>query len=266
VTDRKGPYEPGWCTYTYEAGDAPELEVFCGGINHKAARASAVWRQGNLLHFGFEPSPERMSAAGQALLVNAICYIARFTEDRPVVRTPCVFVSGKRIFDRGVVDRLLADPGRDLKDLQYYLAKEADASVAGKGRSEVRTWYRDVGGYLRADADGRLTVDADARAFGVPPADQDFLGRAVAALGRGDHAELARRLLARYAPDGPGAQAPAARWHAWLQRTRPYQFFSDLGGYRWYLDPLAKRRGIPTAQLRGPARATRPAVAARTVR
>ncbi len=33
-------------------------------------------------------------------------------------------------------------------------------------------------------------------------------------------------------------------------------FFSECGTYRWYIDPLAKRRGIPSDQLRGPARAS----------
>src|SRR5207253_9475567 len=105
VRERKKDGMPGWCTYTYEHETAPELEVICGGVNHKSPRAGAIWRQGHLLHFGFEPSPERMNETGQALLVDAICYIARFTEDRPIVRTPCVFTQGKRIFDRGVIAR-----------------------------------------------------------------------------------------------------------------------------------------------------------------
>ena len=62
----------------------------------------------NLLHFGFDLAPSEMSNAGQALLVNAIAYVARFTEDRPIVRTPCVFTQGKRIFDRSLWHRLLA--------------------------------------------------------------------------------------------------------------------------------------------------------------
>ena len=50
-----------------------------------------------------------MSAAGKALLINSICYISRFTDDRPIVHTPCVFIQGKRIFDGGAVGRLLAN-------------------------------------------------------------------------------------------------------------------------------------------------------------
>ena len=60
--------------------------------------------------------------------------------------------------------------------------------------------------------------------------------------------------MARYAPDGPGEKAPAAEWARWVEKNWAYLFFSDTGGYRWYLDPLAQRRGVPTAELRGPAR------------
>jgi hypothetical protein len=258
VLNRQASQEPGWCTYTYEHEGAPELEVFCGGINSKTPRAGAVWRQGNLLHFGFEPSPERMNEAGKALLVNAICYIARFTDDRPLVRTPCVFVGGKRIFDRGAVARLLANPERDLKDLRYYLAKPAYAAIEGKRRDEVRVWYQSVAGYLHPGDDGNLAVDVDAQTFGVAPANPDFFEKAIAALAEPDRAPLVRRLLGRYAPGGPGADATAERWRSWRQENGPYLFFSDTGGYRWQLDPLAKQRGTPMAQLRGPARATRP--------
>jgi hypothetical protein len=34
-------------------------------------------------------------------------------------------------------------------------------------------------------------------------------------------------------------------------------FLSDSGGYRWYIDPLAKKRGVKSSELRGPLRADR---------
>jgi len=236
------------------------LEVICGGINSKTPRAGAVWRQGHLLHFGFEPSPERMTEAGKALLVNAICYIARFTDDRPIVRTPCVFVQGKRLLDRGAIARVLADPQRDVKDLQYYLKKETHATLGGKSRQEIGKWHEQVRGYLHADAEGKLTVDADAQALGVSPASLDFFEKAIAALQEPARAALSRRLLGRYVPTGPAADAPAEKWSSWWRETKPYLFFSDTGGFHWYVDPLAKARGVSTAQLRGPARAKLPAL------
>ena len=256
VANHQSAHNPGWCTYTYEHGDAPELEVLCGGVNHKSPRAGAIWRQGNLLHFGFEPSPDQMSEAGKALLVNAVCYISRFTEDRPIVRTPCVFVQNKRIFDRGAIDRLLTDPERDLKDLKYYLADETYAKVAGKSRETIGAWYRSVRDYLHADTQGKLAVDAEAQAFGVSPSSREFFPKAIGTLNEADRHSRARQLLGRYVPEGPGADAPVEKWRLWLAENGPHLFFSDTGGYRWYIDPLAKRRGIPTVKLRGTARAT----------
>jgi hypothetical protein len=257
--DSQKQHASGWCTYTYEHEGAPELEVLCGGINHKTPKTGAVWRQGNLLHFGFDLSPADMNETGRALLVNAIAYISRFTEDRLIVRTPCVFTQGKRLFDRGAVARVLARPGGGVDTLQYYVAKEVfEKDLKGKSREEVAGWYRRVRDYLHADGEGKLVVDAEALSFGAPPAGADFVEKAAAAPDEGARAALARRLLARYAPDGPGAEASAARWRSWWEKGKDYLFFSDTGGYRWYLDPLAQKRGTPTAKLRGPARATLP--------
>jgi hypothetical protein len=259
VRDRKTSSPPGWCTYTYEHEQAPELEVLCGGVNHKTPKAGAIWRQGHLLHFGFEPSPERLNETGQALLVNAICYIARFTEDRPIVRTPCVFVQGTRLVDRGVIGRTISNPSRDLKVMDYFLTNSLSKELANKDRAAVAAWYEQVRDYLHALPDGKLAVDEEARKFGTAPASIEFLTKGVISLDDPNKGELARRLLVRYAPQGPGADS-AAEWQKWLKTNQPYLFFSDTGGYRWYVDRLAKRRGVPTAQLRGPARATKAGV------
>jgi hypothetical protein len=254
--DLKAKHSPGWCTYTYEHDGAPELEVICGGVNSKTPKAGAVWRQGNLLHFGFDLAPAEMNDTGRALLVNSIAYIARFTDDRPILRTPCIFVQRKRLMDRDYLARRLRDPKPNLEGLPYYFAPaDFEKHLKEKSVADVAAWYREVRDFLHADADGKFTVDAEARAFGVPPAELEFLTKASAAL-TGEGAADARRLLARYVPDGPGEAASATDWSAWVEKNRAYLFFSDTGGYRWYLDPLAKHRDTPTIDLRGPARAT----------
>jgi hypothetical protein len=256
VLDPKAQHEAGWCTYTYEHEQAPELEVLCGGINSKTPRAGAIWRQGNLLHFGFECSPAKMNETGQALLINSIAYIARFTEDRPIVRTPCVFVQGTRLFDRDAIARRLEESDADLSALQYYIAKQTYEALKGKSRAEMQEWFKQTRDYLHADATGPLTVDADAQSFKVPPATIRFIEETSSALSDPGRAVLARRLLNRYAPDGPGKDATRELWESWLSKNRTCLFFSDTGGYRWYVDPLAKSRGVSTASLRGAARAT----------
>jgi hypothetical protein len=253
---------PGWCTYTYEHEQAPELEVLCGGINSKTPKAGAVWRQGHLLHFGFDLSPAEMNETGQALLVNAIAYIARFTDDRPLVRTPCVFVQNTRLFDRDAIARRLKGSDAGLKALEYYLDAATYAKLKGKTREQIGDWFKGVRDYLHAGAGKGLVVDEEAQSFGVAPAGPDFFERAIAALADPVRAPLARRLLSRYAPDGPGAEAPADKWRTWATGNKAYLFFSDTGGYRWYLDLLAKRKCVPTAKLRGASRATLPPVKA----
>jgi len=82
-----------------------------------------------------------------------------------------------------------------------------------------------------------------------------FVHRAIGQLSQGG--EAARRaalLLSRYLPDGP-AGADAETWKAWWKKHAPYLFAIEAGGFRWHLDPLAQKRGVPTAELRGPRRA-----------
>ena len=97
------------------------------------------------------------------------------------------------------------------------------------------------------------------RLLAVDAGHPEFFKRCLAALERPDEVEAARarRLLARYAPEGPGRRGLPDAWAGWWKANRDYLFFGEIGGYRWYLDPLAKQRGVPTARLRGPARASR---------
>ncbi len=147
----------------------------CGGLNSKTPRAAGVWRQGHLLHFGFAQAPTELNEAGQALLVNAISYIARFTEDRPIVYT-----QGKRILDRGAIARLVAEPERDLALLEYYVAPSAYVPLKGQNRPQVAEWYQTTRDYLHADAKGQLLVDAEAQTLGVPPASPEFCAKMLA--------------------------------------------------------------------------------------
>ena len=255
-------YRDGWCTYTYEHVQAPELEIICGGVNAKTPKASAIWRQGNLLHFGFEQSPAEMNENGNALLVNSICYISRFTEDRPIVRTPSGVYSNVRRLDRSAIDRLVENEERDLDVfLDWMLGGQARESVRGKSREELASWYRDHRGYLRSDSRGKFVVDEDAQTFGIPIDSEEFIPSAIEAWrARGEQATLPHDLLKQYVAEGPEVDSFEA-WLEWWNSNRPYLFFSDTAGCQWLIDPLAKKRQAPTSDLRGEARATLPAVA-----
>jgi hypothetical protein len=59
---------------------------------------------------------------------------------------------------------------------------------------------------------------------------------------------------------GPGQSGTAEDWQAWWNENQSYLFFSDTGGFVWQIDPLSKKRGVQTQNLRGIARATKPAI------
>lgn len=250
-------HSPGWCSYLYRHAESPEVEVVCGGINTKTAKAAALWRQGNLLHFGFEQSPAELNATGRALLINSIVYIARFREDRPIAKTISPFV-GPSLHDRAAIHRALVRPDLGLPYLKIIVAEPLYNELAERSNDERLAWYRQFEGFLRGNDQDQLVVDEDAVGFGVPPNSPEFFDKAIAALASDkDVARLAARLLRRYAPDGPDDKGSSADWESWRLENKPYLFFSDSGGYRWYIDALAKGRAIPTARLRGPARADR---------
>jgi hypothetical protein len=248
---------PGWCTYVDRMTESPEAEVFCGGINAKTPTAAGIWRQGNLLHFGFDLSPADMNESGRSILVDAVAYIARFTDDRPIMRTPSVFV-GQEFLSRARIERYMNSDDPSYWDrIQTSFVRSTLATAEVKNWDSFRKWYPGVRTYLHADDEGLLTIDEEAKALGLDASGPEFFDKAIALLSDpGKAGGRARLLLQRYAPDGPGGDAVAATWSAWWAANRDYLFFGENGGYRWYLDPLAKQRGIPTAKLRGPARAS----------
>jgi hypothetical protein len=247
----------GWCTSGVDLEDSPEVEVMCGGINTKTPQHAGLWRQGNLMHFGFQETPSEFNATGRALLENAIVYIARFTEDRPIAVTPAGFRNRKYPRSRHWLRQALAQPTSTAKALARRFGKDLRSKVQGMADDEAKRWIRKNMGFLAADADGLLAVDADARALGIALDKPTFFLGALAAAKSEESARRALALLARRIPEGPGASAGAKSWQAFLDAQRDYLFFTEPGGYVWHLDPLAQKRRIPSVELRGSRRARR---------
>lgn len=255
VRDAAKQWRAGWCTYPDGFDENPDIEIFCGGENEKMARAAACWRQGNLLHFGFEQSPAEMNESGQRLLLNSIAYISRFTEDRPIAVTPSVF-GGSVAYPRAYLDRRLGEKG-DAGDAAWLLSDRTLEQLKPLSRDDVRRWHAEHRPYLHPGADLKLEVDEDARALVAPIDRVEFFDKTIAALRRdGKDALRASSLLARYAPTEVAGHDSASAWEKWLKENRSYLFFSDQGDYRWYVDPLARKRGTRSAELRGPMRAS----------
>jgi len=252
--DGRGERYPGWVSYEDTVSDSPDVEIFCGGVNSKPRIGAALWRQGQFLHFGFEEGPGELNATGRALLVNSIAYIARFREDRALCRAPSPF-AGKSIRSRSSLERWLADEETPLEYFTEAIAPEALADVPAE-RAACRAWFQAHREWLHPTEEGPLGVDRDAQALGLAYGRAEMFDAACAALAEDvARAQHARALLARCVPEGPGPEASADIWRAWFSERRPYLFFSEEGGYRWYVDALALRRKVPSAELLGPARA-----------
>jgi hypothetical protein len=250
-------FRRGWCTYFYEFADVPEVEFFSGGINEKTPRAAALWRQGQLFHFGFEQSPAEMNASGRAMLVNAIAYISRFTEDRPIDVSPSVFGSEPIAMTRRRA-AYFTDPARyptyRMEWLTNTFSMSALNSFDWRDRAAATAWFELVRPWLHPGPGNLLEVDEEAKSLGTLFDRPEFFPNTIRAMHDESTRTQAASVLARYAPEGPGAGTPEA-WTKWWDDNAPYLFYSEMGGYRWYVDPLAKKRGIPTKSLRGPARA-----------
>ena len=242
----------GWSSHYYEFADLPDVEVFSGGINEQTPRSAAFWRQGNLLHFGFEQSPTEMNARGRAMLVNAVAYISRFTEDRPIDITLSVFGPDKVAVSRKRARGYFASYPREMTN-EFTAATLA--TFDWHNATNAQAWFDSQRAWIHPNAENYLEVDADAKSLGVVFDSPEFFPKTIAALREEATKSSAAAVLARYAPAGPGAGAGAAAWDRWWRENSPYLFYSELGGYRWYVDPLAKQRGVPAAKLHGPLRA-----------
>jgi len=250
---------PGWVSYESTVEDSPDVEIFCGGVNDKPTIGAALWRQGHLLHFGFDLAPHEMNANARALLVNSIAYIARFRGDQALCRAPSAFAGGVRA--RGSLAHWLDDADYPVAFFTDAIAPELLKGVPAE-RAALRQWFAAQRDFLRPGADGRLTIDPDAQALGLPFDRIESIAAAIEVLAKGAPGPSghARAFLPRYVPEGPGtpdAPAGAAEWSAWFAQDGDALFYSEWGGYRWYVDRLAQARGVPSAKLRGSARAER---------
>ena len=244
----------GWSSHYYEFADLPDVEVFSGGINEQTPRSAAFWRQGNLLHFGFEQSPAQMNAAGRAMLVNAVVYISRFTEDRPIDISPSVFGPERIALSRKRARGYFANFPRNITNV---FTADTLASFNWHDTNAAFAWFDSERAWIHPNAENLLEVDTEAKTLKVVFDSPDFFQKAIAALHDEKTRPAAADVLARYAPEGPGASADAVAWEKWWQENSPYLFYSELGGYRWYVDPLAKKRGVPCKELRGSLRASK---------
>ena len=250
VNDTEDKWRSGWCTYSTAFDVYPDVEFFCGGVNDKTPTAAAIWRQGNLLHYGFQQSPREMNEVGNHLLLNAIAYISHFSEDRPISISPSVFVD-PCARPRATVASWLEKPSR-VSWVENMVQPELWEVIQLQETPEgMVAWAKDNTRFFTTDAEFKIGLDEDLQSVRMAFDDQGFIESMIKMLDSTDSttSERALRLLKRYVPNGPKSDREA--WKDWYGENQPFLFATDFGHYRWYVDPLAKERGVPTRDLRG---------------
>jgi hypothetical protein len=209
--------------------DSPDTEILVLGFNRgKEYGAVGVGRHGNFLQWGYSAPPSKMTDAGKKFFLNCICYIPRFDGKAPLIRRSSSHrlnalrlaaiinrISGdkKEFFTRTFPPELWEKYGSDPDGLvQYY-------------RENLEFVYRDK----------IFRIDSELKSLGIDSnRGLDTLERLIGLLEDDTHADTAQRLLARYTNQ---SFQNTDGWKRWFENNRDRIFFSDVGGYKFFVIP-----------------------------
>jgi hypothetical protein len=195
----------------------------------------AIGRDANLFFWGFYGDPTRMTESGKRVFLNAFCYIHAFGGHAPLVarKSP----AREAVFD---IIYWIRKPISTSESFTKYLIGRIDPKILESAKMDpdaLEREYRARLEYVGPSPDRRYTIDADLEALQLSNRKPQFFEALAARLAKDPKDPQALRLLERYAPQAP---RDAAALETWLGAHRGSLFFSDIGGYRWVLDPRAR--------------------------
>ena len=220
--------------------DSPDCERISGGINSKGPRAVAIGRQANMLQWGFYAAPDRMTESGKKAFLNAIVYMKQFDGHKPLVKK---ISRGRSWLEQYVESVRELDSMDESSRERYegYLLKKFPAELiaeVGLDADALEAWRAANEEYF-FNPDGRdFEIDEDLARLGVSNRKPEFLDLLLERLGADPGDGLALWLAHRYLGRNGKNAATAI---AWIGANRELLFFSDTGGYRWFVDTNAKR-------------------------
>ncbi len=212
---------------SYGFADSPDAEVLARGFNHgKEYGAVGVGRHGNFLQWGYSAAPSKMTDAGKKFFLNCVCYIKRFDGKAPLVRT----TSSHRL------DALrLAALINRIKDKEFFsgtFSSDLMEKYQGDPNGLVQYYKNDFQLIYR---DKVYRIDEELKSLDINSnRSVDALQRLIGLLQDKTRADAARQLLARYTKE---SFASAEQWQRWLTANRERIFFSDVGGYKFFVAP-----------------------------
>jgi hypothetical protein len=220
--------DPGLVSDPYGFDDSPDAEVISSGINSKGPEAVALGRHGNFFLWGFSAQPSDMTESGRNCFLNAICYIKKFDGQSPLVRTTS---QGRRW---ALVYAHYRKSYGDQDFVKQLFPKSLLDEFGSDGDKYLR-YYQENLEYLHRGENG-FEVDQDVKQLGLSNRKVELLDRCVKMLEQNDQPELAARILKRYTTEDFGQPD---EWRAWLKQNRERLFFTDMGGYKFMVNPMA---------------------------
>ena len=198
--------------------DGPDTEFISSGVCAKTIDAVAIGRHANYLHWGFAASPANMTEEAKVVFANAVCYMAQFKGQQPLVRK-----YNDRIATREYVKELIYMASMEPYETRVGWTVESNNEGFAKQAEARAKQARGV----KLTAEERLYLDFKPS---TPMTLADYLKRyhknAYVALGED---------LEAYAP--------------YYKENTPY-FYGGQGSYVMVIDEDAKAWGIPTGDIR----------------
>ena len=217
----------------YGFEDSPDAEWISSGINSKGPSSVALGRQGNLFLWGFAGDAAQMTESARRVFLNTICYMKQFDGRTPLVGKEQSAREWGQVFSGYVAE--YTGEGKQEPDWIRSLFPAPVLERCGLDAAALESYYRENLPYLRPGENGMI-ADEDLLALQVSNRDVRLLELLVERFASDPADPLGRRLLERYV----GADMKPEALNVWLQENRPYLFFSDVGGFRWFIDTRAK--------------------------
>jgi hypothetical protein len=232
VQVKPGKQVYGLVSDPYGFTDSPDCEFISGGINSKGPNSVAIGRQGNWFLWGFSAPPSSMTESARMVFLNAIVYMKRFDGQAPLVLDPVPSRTWAEVY----AGWYAAKPGFDIEDHSRQCFTKGLLDANGGDLSKLAAFVAANRAWIRvAPGTEQFDLDAEAKSLGIAVDDPALIERCVSMLEKGERADLAGTLLARYVDAKPGADAKA--WRGWLRENRARLYFTERGGYRFRVRP-----------------------------
>jgi hypothetical protein len=212
---------------SYGFTDSPDAEALVLGFNTgKEYGAVGIGRHGNFLQWGYWAPPSQMTEAGRKLFLNCICYIHKFEGKPPLIR--------RTSSHRWNAIRLAALINL-IKDESFFSSTfppELKEKYKGNPDGLVQ-YYKD--NFESIYWNRVFLVDNELKSLGIKSNRKiETLEKLISLLEDEKKADTARLLLARYTTE---SFQNAEQWRSWFESNKDRIFFSDVGGYKFFVIP-----------------------------